>query len=255
MPLPEALPVRRTHGGPFDALDSDWAMLCRHHRRSTVIARWARQEPALAGATRLGDVIPPAGVDRGPACRALARLTAAGDDLAARAMLQILVPGLVRLAARWCPTLGGMPAAGCEVLARAAGYIGHLRQAEIRCSPAGYILRSVNRDLVDETRLAATIRDQLAPADPDDDTTPPAGAPVAPSAEDAAITGPLLWSALTDAARGGTVPKEAARLVWLHAAGHSVPSVAKETGTGLARAYRLRDRGYAHLRDELDVAC
>ena len=144
--------------------------------------------------------------------------------------------------------------AGCEVLARAAGYIGHLRQAEIRCSPAGYILRSVNRDLVDETRLAATIRDQLAPADPDDDTTPPAGTPVAPSAEDAAITGPLLWSALTDAARGGAVPREAARLVWLHAVGHSVPAVAKETGTGLARAYRLRDRGYAHLRDELDVA-
>ncbi|MGH9235616.1 MAG: hypothetical protein ACRD0R_20040 [Acidimicrobiales bacterium] len=73
-----------------------------------------------------------------------------------------------------------MSAAGCEVRPRAAGYIGHLRHAEIRCSPASYILRSVNRDLVDETRLVATIRDQLAPA----------------------------------------------------------PAVAKETGTGLARAYR-----------------
>jgi len=254
MPLPESLPVSATHSGPFDALDADWAMLCRHHRRSTVIARWARQEPALAGATRLADVIPPSDVDRGPRCRALARLTTAGDDLAARALLQLLAPGLVRLAVRWCPTLGGMSAAGCEVLARAAGYIGHLRHADIRCSPAGYILRSVNRDLVGENRVATAIRDQLAPADPDDDTTPPAGTPVGPSAEDAAIAGPLLWSALTDAAHGGALPREAARLVWLHAAGHSVPSVAKETGTGVARAYRLRDRGYAHLRVELDVA-
>ncbi len=255
MPLPESLRTPRpANGGPFDALDADWAMLCRHHRRSTVIARWAREEPALTGATRLGDVIPPSGVDRGPTCRALARLSAAGDDLAARAMLQLLAPGLVRLAVRWCPTYGGMSAAGCEVLSRAAGYIGRLRYAEVRCSPAGYILRSVNRDLVDETRVAATIRDQLAPVDPHDDTTPRAGSSVAPSAEDAAIAGPLLWSALIDAAHAGTVPREAARLVWLHAAGHSVPSVAKETGTGLARAYRLRDRGHTHLRRELDVA-
>lgn len=78
--------------------------------------------------------------------------------------------------------------------------------------------------------------------------------PIAPSAEEAAISGPLLWGALTDAAHRGAAPHEGAGLVLLHAAGHSVPAVAKETGTALARAYRLRDRGHAHLREELDVA-
>jgi hypothetical protein len=253
MTTPDPLPVRRTPSGPFDALDADWALLCRRHRRSTVVARWARQEPALATATCLADVIPPPGVDRTPTCRALARLTGAGDDLAARALLQLLLPGLVRLAVRWRPTFGGISAAGCEVLSRAAAYIGHLRRADIRCSPAGYVLRSVNRDLVDEARLTIATREQLDLADTDDDNTPP-GTPVAPSAEDAAISGPLLWTALTDVAHRGAVSREAARLVWLHATGHSVPAAAKGTGTAVARAYRLRDRGYAHLRDELAVA-
>jgi hypothetical protein len=115
------------------------------------------------------------------------------------------------------------------------------------------VLRSVNRDLVDEARLAIANREELD-LDDADNNTPSAGTPFAPSAEDAAISGPLLWSALTDAAHRGAVPQEAARLVWLHATGHSVPAVAKETGTALASAYRLRDRGYAHLRDELAVA-
>jgi hypothetical protein len=111
MTTPDPLPVRRTPSGPFDALDADWALLCRRHRHSTVVARWARQEPAVATATRLADVIPPPGVDRTATCRALARLTAAGDDLAGRALLQLLLPGLVRLAVRWRPTFGGISAA------------------------------------------------------------------------------------------------------------------------------------------------
>ena len=44
---------------PFDALDTEWAMLCRRHRRSTVVADWARRQPALGSLARLGDVIPP----------------------------------------------------------------------------------------------------------------------------------------------------------------------------------------------------
>jgi hypothetical protein len=99
---------------PFDALDAEWALLCRRHRRSSVVADWARQQPALASVARLGDAIPPAGADRRPYCQALAVLAAAGDDLAARALLQLLVPGLVRLAARWRWQLDGMSAAGWD---------------------------------------------------------------------------------------------------------------------------------------------
>src|SRR5215204_3435802 len=99
---------------PFDALDAEWALLCRRHRRSTAVARWAQKQPALATATRLADVMPPPGVDRRPYCQALAALAADGDDLAARALLQLLVPGLVRLAAQWRWQLEGMAAAGWE---------------------------------------------------------------------------------------------------------------------------------------------
>lgn len=54
---------------PFDALDADWARLCWRHRRSSVVAGWARQKPTLASVVRLGDVILPAGVDRRPLLR------------------------------------------------------------------------------------------------------------------------------------------------------------------------------------------
>ena len=37
---------------PFDALDAEWALLCRRHRRSHVVARWTRQQPVLATASR-----------------------------------------------------------------------------------------------------------------------------------------------------------------------------------------------------------
>lgn len=33
----------------FAALDAEWAVLCRRHRRSAVVARWARRETDLAG--------------------------------------------------------------------------------------------------------------------------------------------------------------------------------------------------------------
>jgi hypothetical protein len=162
-----AAPTPTTPGSqrPFDALDAEWATLCWRHRRSTVIAHWGRQHPALASVTRLGDVIPPAGVDRRPYCQALAVLAASGDDLAARALLQLLIPGLVRLAARWRWQLDGMNAAGWEVIARAGLHIARLADTEITSSIAGWLLRSVERDLVDAP-------DVPAPAWPS--TTPPA---------------------------------------------------------------------------------
>jgi hypothetical protein len=80
---------------PFRKLDVDWAYLCRRHRDSTRVTRWARSEPELTDLGQLADVIPPPGVDRTPRFAALVRLTAGGDELAARALLQLLVPGLV----------------------------------------------------------------------------------------------------------------------------------------------------------------
>jgi DNA-directed RNA polymerase specialized sigma24 family protein len=239
---------------PFDALDAEWAMLCRRHRRSPVVADWGRQQPALASVMRLGDLVPPAGVDRRPYCQALAVLTAAGDDLAARALLQMLVPGLVRLAARWRWQLNGMNAAGWEVIARAGLHIARLADTEIAGSVAGWLLRSVERDLVDDCRRARRASDGLAIDDPAGDTAPLSRHHRAPSAEDAAFAGPLVWSALSDATRRGDLSSESARVVLLHAAGHSLPELARRTGTSRASIYRLRDRGHAQLRDGLAIA-
>ncbi|MGH9191312.1 MAG: hypothetical protein ACRDZ0_02415, partial [Acidimicrobiales bacterium] len=183
-------PVAR---GPFDALDAEWAVLCRRHRRSRVSAGWGQREPALSAAARLEEVIPPLGIDRSAICRALARLAAGGDDLAARALLQLLVPGLVRLAARWRWQLGGIAAAGWEVLGHASVYIARLRHVDIGCSPAGYVLRSVERDLVDNAIRAAQIRGELARDEPDGDWSVLDGHHRAASAEDTALAGPLLW--------------------------------------------------------------
>jgi hypothetical protein len=239
---------------PFDALDADWAMLCRRHRRSSVVADWARQQPALATAIRLDDVIPPAGVDRRPYCDALAAVASAGDDLAARALLQLLVPGLVRLAARWRWQLNGMSAAGWEVIARAGLYIARLADTEITGSVAGWLLRSVERDLVDDCQRARRAGDDLAVDDPTGDTAPLSRHHQAPSAEDAAFAGPLVWSALVDATRRGALSSASARVVLLHATGHSLPELARRASTSRATVYRLRDRGHAQLRDGLAIA-
>jgi hypothetical protein len=73
------------------SLVAEWAVLCRRHRRSTVVARWGQLQPALATAARLCDVIPSAGVDRRPFCQTLAALAAGRDGLAARALFQLSV--------------------------------------------------------------------------------------------------------------------------------------------------------------------
>jgi hypothetical protein len=70
-----------------------------------------------------------------------------------------------------------------------------------------------------------------------------------------AFAGPLLWAALVDGVRRGVLPELAARVVWLHAAGHAIPALARDAGISVPQAYRLRDRGDTHLRDQLAEAC
>jgi hypothetical protein len=239
---------------PFDALDAEWALVCRRHRRSTVVAGWARQQPALATAARLDDVIPPPGVDRRPYCQALAALAAGGDHLAARALLQLLVPGLVRLAARWRWQLEGISAAGWDVISRASIYVARLDSTEITGSLAGWVLRSIERDLIDDAQRARRTRHELPVDDPTGDTAPVPRRHRSPSAEDAAFAGPLVWDAVADATRRGVLSEASARVVLLHAAGHSLPELARRAGASRASVYRLRDRGHARLRDDLAVA-
>jgi hypothetical protein len=236
----------RNSAGPFQALEQDWVLVCRRHRRPGAIAGWAEQEHALAGIQRLADVIPSPEVDRAPLCAAVARLHVAGDDLAGRTLLQLLVPGMCRLTALWMNRLpGGVSEAAWEVITRSHLYIEHLRERHIRCSPAGYILRSVHRDLlIDASNAARTV--PVAPVwddDQDDDH------PTFPSAEDVACSGPLFWSALRDAFRASTLPRDSVRTVGLLLSGHSIEEVADRTFNSVASTYRHRTRVRKYLHD------
>lgn len=173
-----------------------------------------------------------------------------GQDVA---LLQILVPGLVRLAARRRWQLDGMPAGGWEAIARAGIYIARLGEFEITGSVAGWLLGSVERDLIDDTRRARRTAVQL--------TTDPAGEATAltphrraPSAEDAPLAGPLMWSARADATHSGALSNDSARVVLLHAAGHSIPELARRARASTSSVHRLRDRGHAQLRDHFAIA-
>lgn len=79
-------------------LDQEWAELTRSPQARRGPIRWACDFPALAGSADLADVLSsrldPA--RSGPVLHALARL-APNDDLAARTLLQAMIPGLVRL--------------------------------------------------------------------------------------------------------------------------------------------------------------
>ncbi len=233
-------------GGVFAALDADWERWCRRSRRADGMAEWGRREPALAGLATLADVVPPPGEDRIEVCRAVGRLAAAGDALAARALLQLLVPGLAALAGRWRWRLGGTDAAGWEVVSRAAEYVARLARADIRCSPAGYVLRSVERDLANAARRRARAEAELVGLPGD---TP---GRLALSAEHEAFAGPLARRALVDAASRGGLPAATAALVWLQVSeGHSLPECARRTGLTVATAYRLQARSQAAFYEAL----
>jgi DNA-directed RNA polymerase specialized sigma24 family protein len=174
-------------------------------------------------------------------CAAVARLVAGGDPLARRVLLQLLVPGLVRLAGRWRRQLGGMDEAGWEVLARASEYVARLADGTVACSPAGYVLRSVERDLACDARSRARAGTALAEC---------SGARhAAPSAEAVAFAHPLQRHLLDRAAALGAVSPVTAELLWQHAAhDRSVPDAARRAGLPVATAYRLRDRARDRLQ-------
>ena len=119
---------------------------------------------------------------------------------------------------------------------------------------AGWVLRSIERDLVDDARRARRTRYEPAVDDPTGDTTPLLRHHRAPSAEDTAFAGPLVWGAVADATRRGALSAASARVVLLHVAGHSMPELARRAGTSRASVDRLRDRGHAQLRDDLATA-
>jgi hypothetical protein len=235
--------------GPFEDLDRDWALLCMQHRRSWRVREWALQEPALCHVHRLEDVIPADMQDRTATFRAVMRLHVAGDELAGRTLLQLLVPGLVQLTARWREALGGVTNAGHEIIGRAAISIAGLRTRNVRCSPAGYVLRSVERDLRDDLKRQAS---EPLPLDADEvevsrslDPTEPDRAP---SAEEVASRSSFICMTVAAAARHGYLTPVGAEIVLRSLHGQSLPAAARAVGTCTATAYRAFDAACAYVQ-------
>jgi hypothetical protein len=136
-----------------------------------------------------------------------------------------------------------MDDAGWEVLARASEYVARLGDRAICCSPAGYVLRSVERDLAGDARSRA--RSAGAALD-----RASSARLCAPSAEAAAFAHPLQRHLLDRAAARGVVSPAYADLLWEHAAhDRSVPDAARRAGVPVATAYRLRARARDRLHD------
>jgi len=73
----------------FRDLTREWETLARSPRATRALAKWSSTEPALAGISSLADL----GVR--PSNDVLSALLRIGDDLALRAFLQAMLPGLV----------------------------------------------------------------------------------------------------------------------------------------------------------------
>jgi len=99
-------------------LEREWAQLEASPAAVRSLTRWIETEPALAGCVTGNDILAKRmDPSAAPAVlAALSRLAASGDELATRALLQALVPGLVTLATG---PLAGDPGALDELLSLA----------------------------------------------------------------------------------------------------------------------------------------
>lgn len=207
----------------FTQLDREWIALIR--RPST--ARELAAACAMAGAATPEQLV--AAVRRSapeaadPVMAHLARQALDGSDIAARTLLQLLLPGTCRLAARWW-ALGSSEeraaAAVAAVYARIRRYPLDRRPRKI----AANILLDANQDLARLARRAVADRQSVAPLEPrlvrgrleEPEPTP----------------GEELRDVIEDAVAAGRVPSQwAALIVATHIEGDDLPSIARRTGT------------------------
>jgi len=85
-------------------LDREWRALCRSTASHAALERWTNTEPVLAGLLTLDAVLGERkdDVEAAPAILAALSRLAVDDDLAARTLLQALMPGLVKMASTCC---------------------------------------------------------------------------------------------------------------------------------------------------------
>ena len=156
-------------------LEREWAELEASPAAVRSLTRWIETEPALAGCVTGNDILAKR-TDPSAAravLAALSRLAADGDDLAARALLQALVPGLVTMATG---PMAGDPNALDELLS--------LAWERIRTYPTwrpGSVAANVLWDVRKRYRKHRSIEEPPA------SSWPNLSPPPAPSAEEVAL--------------------------------------------------------------------
>jgi hypothetical protein len=213
-------------GNVFDLLDSEWLRLSTDrsaHRRLRAVCAVAGGASSLGDIERFVRAAAPADADR--VLLALVRRAVAADALAARVLLQLLVPGMRALARRWW-ALGDAD----ERAAAAVTAVYHrIRRYPIDRRP-GRVAANILLDAAHELRRAvpklvstpsADIAIQAAAlVDP--------GGPAHAAAENPALE---LSELLCDAVAAGIVQRADAELIALsRIAGHRVADIAEHRG-------------------------
>jgi hypothetical protein len=207
----------------FTQLDREWIALI--HRPST--AKELADACALAGAASPERLVPNVRranpEDADDVMAHLARQAHDGSDIAARALLQLLLPGTCRLAARWW-ALGSSEERAAAAVAAVYARIRRYPLARRPRKIAANILLDANQDLARLARRAVTDRQSVAPLEPrllrgrleEPEPTP----------------GEELRDVIDDAVAAGRVPSQwAALIVATHIEGDDLPSIARRTGT------------------------
>jgi hypothetical protein len=221
----------------LDALDEEWSATARSPGSRRALMRWSNAHPEFLGLEDLDGVLARRREPgrAGAILAALARM-APSDTLAARTLLQIMLPGLICLAGR---TAADDPVAIDEMISLAWERI-RTYPTHRTSSVAGNILLDVRKQYRRHRRFEAP-RDLVElTVEPVDDTATP---------EDAALAR-LTLDQLRAAQRDGVVSADAlATIIRTRVVGERISDLAAEQNVSCERLWHRRWRAEARLRE------
>lgn len=219
----------------FADLDREWARLGRTPEARRALCRWRSRRPIVGDFRSMDDVLRARRTAAGGDVLERLVVHASDDDMAARAMLQALLPGLVVLATRYGD---GDPDVPAHLVATA--------WERIRTYPRTRNSNVAANLLLDARKALLAERAPLHGAPPISE--------LAPSAEDEAIAG-LLLHEIAVAERDGKIPRGGLDvIVRTRLEGERVFDLADRRGISRHGLVQRRRRAEIGLRGVLSVA-